>query len=202
MNLPAQNLETQDFHEFDFHQEITFAEKHFLKLIKGNNIQPKDIKITDLQFFISKALLESNLISLIKEAIASQEKRTLTTDGNPEEKSVIPKTSYLVFKNQKYKTVQTENIAYFYVGENKVNFVSFDKQEYSLDLSLKQITESVSERQFFRINRKYLINFKAIKEVEHYFMRKLFVKLNIETPDSLLINKENTTAFLSWMSER
>jgi len=46
-------------------------------------------------------------------------------------------------------------------------------------------------KQFFRINRKYLINFfNGIKEVEHYFQRKLLVKLYMDTPESLLINKE------------
>ena len=78
----------------------------------------------------------------------------------------------------------------------------FDKQEFALSQSLDQITALVSSKQFFRVNRQYLVNFKAIKEIEHYFLRKLFVKLVIETPDKLLINKEKTPAFLSWMEDR
>jgi DNA-binding LytR/AlgR family response regulator len=78
----------------------------------------------------------------------------------------------------------------------------FDKQEFTLSQSLDQITAMVSSKQFFRVNRQYLVNFKAIKEIEHYFLRKLFVKLVIETPDKLLINKEKTPAFLSWMEDR
>lgn len=112
------------------------------------------------------------------------------------------KTSFLVFKNQKYTTVQTECIAFFYIRNDTVFMMCFDKQEYSLNQSLDQITNSVSPDHFFRVNRKYLINFKAIKEVEHYFQRKLFVKLLIDTPDKLLINKEKTQSFLSWMEDR
>jgi len=78
----------------------------------------------------------------------------------------------------------------------------FDKQEYTLNQSLDNITSAVSSKQFFRLNRQYLINFKAIKEVEHYFLRKLYVKLVVETPDKLLVNKEKSTAFLSWMEDR
>jgi two-component system response regulator LytT len=33
-------------------------------------------------------------------------------------------------------------------------------------------------------------------------LRKLYVKLVIETPEKLLINKEKSTAFLSWMEDR
>lgn len=73
---------------------------------------------------------------------------------------------------------------------------------YSVSQSLDQIAGAVSGKQFFRVNRQYLVNFKAIKEVEHYFMRKLYVTLVIETPEKLLINKEKSHSFLSWMGDR
>lgn len=112
------------------------------------------------------------------------------------------KKSFLVFKSQKYTPVPTDNIAFFYIRNNSASLMCFDKQEYTLNQSLDQITASVSPDQFFRVNRQYLINFKAIKEVELYFMRKLHVKLVLETPEKLLVNKEKSPYFLSWMENR
>jgi len=112
------------------------------------------------------------------------------------------KQSFLVFKNPKYTTVPTDNIAFFYIRNNSAALMSFNKQEYVLNQSLDQITSAVSPDQFFRVNRQYLINFKAIKEVELYFMRKLHIKLTVETPEKLLINKEKSSCFLSWMENR
>jgi two-component system response regulator LytT len=112
------------------------------------------------------------------------------------------KTSFLVFKNQKYTTVHTDSIAFFYIRNDATSIMCFDQQEYTINQSLDQTTNAVSSKQFFRVNRQYLVNFKAIKEVEHYFLRKLYVKLVIETPEKLLINKEKSTAFLSWMEDR
>lgn len=112
------------------------------------------------------------------------------------------KTSFLVFKNQKYTTVPVENIAFFYIRNDATSIMCFDKQEFVLNQSLDQVAGSVSAKQFFRVNRQYLVNFKAIKEIEHYFLRKLYVKLVIETPDKLLINKEKSHSFLSWIEER
>jgi len=114
----------------------------------------------------------------------------------------IGKTSFLVFKNQKYTTVQTDNIAFFYIRNDATSLMCFDGQEYTLSQSLDNIVASISAKQFFRVNRQYLVNFKAIKEVEHYFLRKLYVKLVIETPEKLLINKEKSHSFLNWMEER
>ncbi|WP_031530900.1 LytR/AlgR family response regulator transcription factor [Dyadobacter crusticola] len=112
------------------------------------------------------------------------------------------KTTFLVFKQQKYTTVQTTQIAFFYIKNETSMIMCFDGQEFSLNQSLDQIAGSVSQKQFFRVNRQYLVNFSAIKEVEHYFMRKLYVKLLVETPEQLLINKEKTPAFLAWMENR
>ncbi|XZF15624.1 LytR/AlgR family response regulator transcription factor [Chitinophagaceae bacterium MMS25-I14] len=112
------------------------------------------------------------------------------------------KTSFLVFKNQKYTTVHTDNIAFFYIDHDATIIMTFDKQKYDVSQSLDQIANAVSQKQFFRVNRQYLVNFKAIKEVEHYFLRKLFVRLVIETPDKLLINKEKSRNFLAWMEDR
>lgn len=112
------------------------------------------------------------------------------------------KTSFLVFKNQKYATVQINDIAFFYIRNDSTSIMCFDQQEFSLTQSLDQVAASVSSQQFFRVNRQYLVNFKAIKEVEHYFLRKLYVKLSIETPEKLLINKEKSHSFLRWMEER
>lgn len=112
------------------------------------------------------------------------------------------KTSFLIFKNQKYRTIPVEDIAYFYIRHDASWIMCFDKQQYAINQSLDQITQSVSAKQFFRLNRQYLVNFKAIKEVEPYFLRKLYVRLVIEAPDKLLVNKEKSHSFLSWMEER
>lgn len=112
------------------------------------------------------------------------------------------KKSFLVFKNNKYTTVQTEQIAFFYIRNETPTIMTFQTQEYSLSPSLDQVQSLISPKQFYRLNRQYLINFNAIKEVEHYFARKLFVRLTIATPDKLLIGKEKTTAFLNWLENR
>jgi len=112
------------------------------------------------------------------------------------------KKSFLVFKHNKYTTVATDSIAFFYIRNEATSIMCFDQQEYSLSQSLDQVISLLSPVQFFRLNRQYIVNFNAIKEVEHYFMRKLFVKLTIPTPEKLLINKEKAPVFLNWLENR
>jgi two-component system, LytTR family, response regulator len=112
------------------------------------------------------------------------------------------KKSFLVFKHNKYINVLTENIAFFYVKYESSIITCFDRQEYLVNHSLEQIQNVLTTNQFFRINRQYLINFNAVKDVERYFARKLLVHLVIPSKDKLLISKEKVTSFLRWLDNR
>jgi two-component system, LytTR family, response regulator LytT len=112
------------------------------------------------------------------------------------------KKSFLVFKENKYVTVQTEQVAFIYIKNDMTTLVTFQQQTYTVTQSLDQVQAQVSAKQFYRLNRQYLVNFSAIKEVEHYYGRKLLVKLVVPAPDNLLLGKEKTTGFLQWLENR
>jgi two-component system response regulator LytT len=112
------------------------------------------------------------------------------------------KRSFLVYRNNKYINVLTENIAFFYIKYESAAIMCFDRQEYFVNYSLEQIQNLLPEKQFFRLNRQYLINFNAVKEVEHYFARKLLVNSVIPARDKLVVPKEKVTGFLHWLDDR
>ncbi len=96
----------------------------------------------------------------------------------------------------------TENIAFFYVKYESSIIMCFDRQEYSVNHSLEHIQTLLPAKQFFRLNRQYLINFDAVKEVEHYFARKLLVNLVIPAADKLVVSKEKVSSLLHWLDDR
>lgn len=112
------------------------------------------------------------------------------------------KTGFLVFKNNKYITIQTDHIACFYIRDEMTTIVTITGEEYGISQSLEELHKVLNPHLFFRINRQYLINYSAVKEVEHYFARKLSVKLNISTPEPLIVGKDKATLFLNWLDNR
>ena len=112
------------------------------------------------------------------------------------------KKSFLVFKSNKYINVLTENIAFFFIKYDSAMIMCFDKQEYFVNYSLDQIQNLLPSNQFYRLNRQYLINFNAVKDVEHYFARKLLVNPVIPVKDKLLVSREKVTEFLGWLDNR
>ena len=112
------------------------------------------------------------------------------------------KQSFLVFKNNKYMTVPVASIAFFYVKYDSSVIVCFDHKEYFVNYSLEQIQSLVADTEFFRVNRQYLVHFVAVKEVEHYFARKLLVNLAVPVEDKVIVPKEKSSVFLHWLENR
>ncbi|MFB6457172.1 LytR/AlgR family response regulator transcription factor [Chitinophaga sp. Hz27] len=112
------------------------------------------------------------------------------------------KTSFLVMHNNKYITVRTENIAYVYIKFESPYIVTFQQQKYTISQTMEQLQSQLSAKQFYRLNRQYLVNFDAIKEVEHYSARKLALQMSVPTEEVLTVGKEKITHFLEWMENR
>jgi len=112
------------------------------------------------------------------------------------------KRSFLVMKHNKYVNVLTKNIALFYIKQDTPSIMCFDKEEYTVSYTLEQIQHRLPEKQFFRLNRQYLINFNAIREIEAYFGRKLLVNTVMPVPDKLIVSREKVSEFLHWLDNR
>ena len=54
-------------------------------------------------------------------------------------------------------------------------------------------------RQYCRANRQYILNREIIQDVEHYFNRRLYVKVAGTVPEKIIISKVRAAEFLQWM---
>lgn len=112
------------------------------------------------------------------------------------------KTGFLVSHKDKMIPVSVEDIACFYYHNDLTFLVTFGNQKYALDLSMDEVEGRIDPSLFYRANRQFIVNFKAIREVEHYFARKLVVKVGISVPESIVVSKAKAGNFLKWMENR
>ncbi|HBS87094.1 MAG: DNA-binding response regulator [Bacteroidetes bacterium GWF2_38_335] len=107
--------------------------------------------------------------------------------------------SVLVYQKDKIVPVKIEAIALFYI-ENEITYlITLDNTKYVINKTLEEL-EKITSDNYFRANRQYLINRKAVKDASQYFARKLSVSLTIPFKESITISREKTTEFLNWLS--
>jgi two-component system, LytTR family, response regulator LytT len=114
----------------------------------------------------------------------------------------VPKpAAMLVYYKDKIVPVRQDSIALFYIEKEVLCLMTFDKQHYHLKKSLEEAEQHCGD-DFFRVNRQFLVNRKAIKDASHYLSRKLCVNLNVPFKEVITVSKEKTPQFLSWLGGR
>jgi two-component system response regulator LytT len=95
--------------------------------------------------------------------------------------------------------LKIEDIAFFRVDNTLVRALTFEETTYYPAKTLEELESMVGEG-FYRVNRQYLINRKAIINASSLFSRKLSISLNVPVDEPITISKEKSTAFFAWLS--
>ncbi|MBP1594567.1 MAG: Response regulator [Bacteroidetes bacterium] len=106
--------------------------------------------------------------------------------------------SILVYHKEKILPIKMDEIALFYIDNEVTYLLTFTSQKYVAGKTLEEL-ELLSGSNFFRINRQYLVNRKAVIDASRYFLRKLSVNLSIPYKEKILVSKEKTPQFLNWL---
>jgi DNA-binding LytR/AlgR family response regulator len=118
-----------------------------------------------------------------------------------ENKKKETKASVLVYKQDKIIPVRFDDIALFYIDNEITCLITFDRKTYTINQTMEKV-EAISSGDFFRVNRQFLINHKAIKEASQYFGRKLSLTLAVPFEEKITVSKNKVTDFLNWLSGR
>jgi two-component system, LytTR family, response regulator LytT len=106
--------------------------------------------------------------------------------------------SVLVHYKDKILPVRIDDIALFYIENEVTHLLTFESKTYLINKNLEEL-EILSGTNFFRANRQCLINRKAVIDASQYFTRKLSVNISVPYKDKIMISKEKTPQFLSWL---
>jgi len=107
--------------------------------------------------------------------------------------------SVLVYHKDKILPIKLQDIALFYLEHEITYIITFGQKTFTISKSLEEL-EEIAGNSFYRANRQYLINRKAIKEASQYFARKLSIALSIPFSETITVSKVKVPDFLNWLS--
>ena len=106
---------------------------------------------------------------------------------------------FSVVVGEKLKTIEVKDIAYFFSTSGITFVVMNNKSQYSLDLSLDKLQAELNAKDFFRINRQYLVCHKAIANA--FVFPKSRLKIALFPPvaqDDIFVSLDKVTDFKRW----
>ncbi|HAF27557.1 MAG TPA: DNA-binding response regulator [Bacteroidales bacterium] len=111
------------------------------------------------------------------------------------------RSRFLITGISGYQKIETNDIAYIY-SDNKLTFaVDFNKKEYTLDYNLEQMESELNPDQFYRLNRKIIVNINAIVKVNNNEGGKLNVITKPETDFEINVSRLKATEFKVWLGK-
>jgi two-component system, LytTR family, response regulator LytT len=110
------------------------------------------------------------------------------------------KERFVIRYGEHMRTIQSADIAYI-VSENRISFaVLKEGKRYALDFNMDQLEEMLNPRQFFRINRQFIIAYGSISEMLTYSKSRVLVKLIPPTKEDTIVSTERSAGFKAWLA--
>lgn len=109
------------------------------------------------------------------------------------------KNRFLVKLGDRLIPVQTEEIAYFQADEKIVLLITRENKKYAIDYTLDALESQLNPKEFYRINRKFISHFQAIKSINNYFNGKLKIHLLPEIKEEITVSREKSSHFKEWL---
>lgn len=110
------------------------------------------------------------------------------------------KTRFLLNRSHQLVPVMTQDIAYFFTRNKVVYAVDYQHRQYNLDQPLEDIIQQLDPKDFFRVNRQYILSIDSIAKIHHYGNSKLKIETNPATDDDIIISKAKVKEFKNWVA--
>ena len=106
---------------------------------------------------------------------------------------------FSVMSGTKLKTIEVKDIAYFFSTSGITFVVMNDKHQYSLDQSLDSLINELDPKQFFRVNRQFLVALKGILNVHVFPKSRLKLDLNPPSVEETYVSIDKVPEFKKWL---
>jgi len=109
------------------------------------------------------------------------------------------KSRFMIKMGETIVSVKTENISHFIFEDGLVMSATNTNRQYPVDFTLDQLESLLDPSQFFRINRKVIININSIQKTGTYFNSRLKITAPGLLEDNAIVSRERVNDFKEWL---
>ncbi|MDZ7738181.1 MAG: LytTR family DNA-binding domain-containing protein [Bacteroidales bacterium] len=110
------------------------------------------------------------------------------------------KERLLIKTGMHYRSIQITDINCFFTREKSVFINKGGTNDYAVDFSLDKAEKMTDPKRFFRVNRNYIINFTAIRDIIAYSSSRLKIIIDgCHGDNDIIVSRERVADFKKWM---
>ena len=109
------------------------------------------------------------------------------------------KSRFMIRMGENIVSVKAGDIAHFVFEDGIVLLVTTTNHLYPVDFTLDQLEQMLDPAEYFRINRKVIVNINAIQKTGAYFNSRLKITAPYLLDDNSIVSSERVNAFKEWL---
>lgn len=109
--------------------------------------------------------------------------------------------SFLIHYCGRLIPVEAAKINWFHTANEIVYAHLSDGRQYIMEFTLEQLENELEPTLFFRANRQFIINKKAVEAVEYFFNGRLLIKIHPSPQDQIIVSKAKAMTFRKWLDQ-
>ena len=74
-----------------------------------------------------------------------------------------------------------------------------DNHQYPVDFSLDELTTMLNPKEFFRINRQFLVKINSVRNIHIYPKGRLKLELLPASAKEIFVSRDKVTKFKEWL---
>lgn len=110
------------------------------------------------------------------------------------------RTRFFLPYRDSYRKIKVEDIAFFY-AHLTINYANlFSGEKIVVPQTLETLEQELEPKNFFRVNRQYIVHVNSIEKVHNFFNGKLKLKIkNHEDEQDVIVSRTKAPLFKTWL---
>jgi two-component system, LytTR family, response regulator len=108
------------------------------------------------------------------------------------------KNRFMVKLGEHIRSITSDQISVFYADGRDVYLVTTQGRKFIIDYTLEALEDILDPALFFRLNRTFILNINAIKDVLVYSNSRLKITLAQEFDKEIIVSREKVGEFKEW----
>jgi two-component system, LytTR family, response regulator len=108
------------------------------------------------------------------------------------------KNRFMVKLGEHIRSITSDQISVFYADGRDVYLVTTQGRKFIIDYTLEALEDILDPVLFFRLNRTFILNINAIKDVLVYSNSRLKITLLQEFDKEIIVSREKVGEFKEW----
>ena len=111
------------------------------------------------------------------------------------------KERFMITVGTKIRSVETAEIAYFFLDERMAFLVTREGTNLPVEYSLDKLAQLLDPKRFFRVSRQFLVSLPAIRSITAYSAGKLKLDLEPKPRFEIFVSGDRIADFKEWLGK-